>query len=166
MESLSLKLSLFKSPCLFPLSSPPPIPLFGLRWVKDLSSLLPHVHFSMALKISLILSSIYHGFPSNDMMPHVTYSPYLSSLFDLLTTCHVPQCEPFNTYLMSHITLVASKNVKLRFLAEITILPFFRKLRFSRVLHSSPLKRISSRNSTQLQQITCVCNVHYVMHVN
>ena len=81
----------------------------------------------------------------------------------------MPQCEPFNTYLMSHVTLVASKNVKFRLsqnltkfdavtrlheniptvksvssfeiyknsrlLAEITILPYFRKLKFSRVLH-------------------------------
>ena len=122
--------------------------------------------FQWLLRFPLILSSLYHGFPSNDMMPHVTYSPYLSSLFDLLT---MPQCEPFNTYHMSRVTLVASKNVKFRlsrnltkfdavtrfretiptvksvslseiyknsgFLAEITILPFFRKLKFSRVLH-------------------------------
>ena len=141
--------------------------------------------FQWLLRFPLILSSLYHGFPSNDIMPHVTYSPYLSSLFDSLTTWHVPQCEPLNTYHMSRITLVASKNVKFRlsqnltkfdavtrlheniptvksvssseiyknfrFLAEITILPYFRKLKFSRVLHSSPLKRISSRNSTQLQ---------------
>ena len=125
--------------------------------------------FQWLLRFPLILSSFYHGFPSNDMMPHVTYSPYFSSLFDLLTTRHVPQCEPLNTYHMSRVTLVASKNVKFRlsrnstkfdavtrfretiptvksissseiyknsgFLAEITILPFFRKLKFSWVLH-------------------------------
>ena len=80
----------------------------------------------------------------------------------------MPQCESLNTYHMSRITFVASKNMKFRlsqnltkfdavtrlheniptvksvssseiyknsrFLAEITILHFFRKLKFSRVL--------------------------------
>ena len=112
----------------------------------------------------------------------------------------MPQCESLNTYRMSHVTLVASKNVKFRlsqnltkfdvvtrlheniptvksissseiyknsrFLAEMTILPFFRKLKFSWVLHSSPLKRIASRNSTQLQQITCVCHGSHVICCN
>ena len=42
----SLKLSFLNPPFLF-FRPPPssPIPLFGLRWVKGLSSLLPHVHF-------------------------------------------------------------------------------------------------------------------------
>ena len=52
VESFFSPSLLFKSPFLFSVPSPSPIPLFGLRWVKGLSSILPHVHFSMALKIS------------------------------------------------------------------------------------------------------------------
>ena len=48
----SLPLSFLNPPFLFYLPSSSPIPLFGLRWVKGLSSLLLHVPFSMALKIS------------------------------------------------------------------------------------------------------------------
>ena len=42
----SLSSLLFKSPFLFSVPLPSPIPLFGLRWVKGLSSLLLHVLFN------------------------------------------------------------------------------------------------------------------------
>ena len=48
----SLPLSFSNPSFCFSVPSPSPIPLFGRRWVKGLSSILPHVHFSMALKIS------------------------------------------------------------------------------------------------------------------
>ena len=49
---------------------------------------------------------------------------------------------------------------------EITILPFFQKLEFLGSYILPSLKGISSRNSGQLQSITCICNVHSTMHVN
>ena len=84
VESLSLKLSLF-IPLSFLLFSF--LPSYCL--VQDGPRACPltcHMsNFHWLLRFPLILSSIYHGFPSNGIMSHVTYSPNLSSLFDLLT---------------------------------------------------------------------------------
>ena len=52
------------------------------------------------------------------------------------------------------------------FVIEITILPFFQKLEFLGSYILPSLKGISSRNSGQSQSLTCICNVHSIMHVN
>ena len=53
---------------------------------------------------------------------------------------------------ISMVKFVSSSEIykNFGFLTRITVLPFLRKIEFSRVLHSSPLKRISSRNSTHI----------------
>ena len=66
-----------------------------------------------------------------------------STKFDVVARFHktIPTVSP-----LRH--LKSRKN--LDFPTEITILPFLRKIEFSRVVHSSPLKRISSQNSTHI----------------
>ena len=79
--------------------------------VSGMSSYLPHVHFLLAhwiLPYPVILNS---GFPSTHEMPHVHMGPTWLSLFDLLSTRHVAQCEPFNTYHVSSDTLHSEKRV-------------------------------------------------------
>ena len=52
------------------------------------------------------------------------------------------------------------------FVIEITILPFFQKLKFLGSYILPSLKGISSRNAGRSQSLTCICNVHSTMHVN
>ena len=47
---------------------------------------LPHVNTPLAPWISLITLSIYLGFLSNHVLPHVSYRSHFSSLFDLTCT--------------------------------------------------------------------------------
>ena len=57
-------------------------------------------------------------------------------------------------------------NRNYNFIIEITILPFFQKLEFLGSYILPSLKGILSRNSGQPQTLTCICNVHSIMHVN
>ena len=55
-------------------------------------------------------------------------------------------------------------NRNYNFVIEITILP--QKLEFLGSYILPSLKGILSRNSRQSQSLTCICNVHSIMHVN
>ena len=75
VEPLSLLSYSFLFSLLF--SSSPP--LFGLRWAKWESTLLPHVNLPLVDLDFLIHLSIQLGFPLNHMLPHVSYGFHLSS---------------------------------------------------------------------------------------
>ena len=84
VELLSLSfilLSLFPFLCPFLSSS-------RIVWskVKFGEYILPHVNTALAPWITLITLSIYLGFLSNHVLPHVSYRSHLSSLFDLTCT--------------------------------------------------------------------------------
>ena len=89
VEPLSLKfllsLSSFFSLSIFPLFSP-----HLISWVRlgqeNLSPHLPLVTFPLVPWISPYPLSIYHRFPPNHMLPHVSHGSHLSSMFDLLST--------------------------------------------------------------------------------
>ena len=74
-----LLLSLFLSFLFFP---------YRIFWskVKFGEYFLPHVNTSLVPWITLITLSIYLGFLSNHVLPHVFYGSHLSSLFDLPCT--------------------------------------------------------------------------------
>ena len=60
--------------------------LHAIGWskmVKFGEYLLPHVNTPLAPWITLIILSIYLGFLSNHVLPHVSYGSHLGSLFDL-----------------------------------------------------------------------------------
>ena len=76
---------------------------------------MPHVNLPFVDLDFPILLSIYHGFPSNGMMPHVTYGPHLSSC--LIHSAHDMwhlALEPLTICQVSLTTPYASKNVKFR----------------------------------------------------
>ena len=82
VELLSLSfLPLFSFSYFFPL----PTVLLGLKSSLE-STLWPHVNTPLAHWISLITLSIYLGFLSNHVLPHVSYKSHLGSLFDLPCT--------------------------------------------------------------------------------
>ena len=60
---------------------PLPTELFGLKSSLE-STFWPHVNTPLAPWITLITLSIYLGFLSNHVLPHVSYGSHLSSLFD------------------------------------------------------------------------------------
>ena len=68
---------------LFYFSSPLLHPTGWSKLVKFGEYLLPHVITPLAPWITLITLSIYLGFLSNHVFPHVSYGSHLSSLFDL-----------------------------------------------------------------------------------
>ena len=62
-----------------------PTELFGLKSSFE-STFWPHVNTLLAPWITLITLSIYLGFLSNHVSPHVSYGSHLGSLFDLPCT--------------------------------------------------------------------------------
>ena len=74
-------------PFFFSFSSFYPLPTVLLGLKSSLESILwPHVNTPLAHWISLITLSIYLGFLSNHVLPHVSYGSHLGSLFELPCT--------------------------------------------------------------------------------
>ena len=78
----------------------------------------------------------------------------------------------FDVVARFHETIPTVKSVsssdleKFWILTEIPFYHFSENLNFPGFYILPSLKGISSRNSVQSQQMTCICNVHYAMYVN
>ena len=124
--------------------------------------------YEYLLYVTFVATKIVLRHSKHDASKNVP-SPTVSEFYKILRASYISR-DDSNGEIRFVIRDLENKfrifNRNNNFVIEITILPYFQKLKFLRSYILPSLKGISSRNSGQLQSLTCICNVHSTMHVN